>query len=68
MIEPAPLAAKLTGSKEIRHAALPVKKRSGGDNLRLCRVRIYKVYKDYKYIQKYHTFCFIYEISKNSLE
>lgn len=26
MIEPAPLAAKLTGSKEIRHAALPVKK------------------------------------------
>lgn len=26
MIEPAPLAAKLTGSKEIRHAASPVKK------------------------------------------
>jgi len=26
MIEPAPLASKLTGSKEIRHAALPVKK------------------------------------------
>lgn len=49
MIEPAPLAAKLTGSKEIRHAALPVKKRSRG-NLHLCRmghVRMYKVYREY---------------------